>query len=109
MGLHSNPDEIAFRFHWAGMAENDPAPLKLRRTGSSWLQEDPPSLKLRRDKHLMAENDKCKKLKASIEIAGNSAFEAVGFHSSMRCLKTSPILRLPWIMPKIKMLGLASW
>jgi len=31
------------------------------------------------------------------------------FYSSRRCLKTSPRLRLPWIIPKTKMLGLASW
>ena len=28
---------------------------------------------------------------------------------NMRCLKTSPVLRLPWMMPKTKMLGLAIW
>jgi hypothetical protein len=42
MGLHSTPNEIALRFHWQAFnwvrqGENDPASLKLRRTGPASL------------------------------------------------------------------------
>ena len=46
--------------------ENDPASLKLRRTGTLSPQEDPPSLKLQRDRKFMPETDRSPGIPAGV-------------------------------------------